>query len=103
MSGNKFTPTPFPSVRSLHPPTAQLSCTGKLCGYAPDVVQCTNVGDDGTGSQWKCDADLPSGIKFGNLEVVCEGWARAGDTNVLAGKYQLLHIQHTHSVHIAEG
>lgn len=64
---------------------AQLSCQGKLCSYAPKVVQCTNTGNDGTGPQWRCEADLPSGIGFGELEVVCEGWRAAGDSDVLAG------------------
>lgn len=39
--------------------------------------------------QWKCEAELPSSLAFGPLEVVCEGWSRAGDTNVLAGSCAL--------------
>ena len=62
------------------------------------------MGDDGAGSiQWKvspslssvresrdadkrqCDADLPDGMRFGRVEVSCEGWTRAGDPNILQG------------------
>ncbi|KAL1408511.1 OPT superfamily [Vanrija albida] len=70
-------------------PEPQLTCVAGPCKYAPDVVQCVNTGDDGTGPQWKCEADLAEGVRFGPLEVVCEGWARAGDTNVLAGSCSL--------------
>jgi hypothetical protein len=34
----------------------------------------------------KCDADLPEGMRFGKIDVSCEGWTRAGDSNVLQGK-----------------
>ncbi|RSH90091.1 hypothetical protein EHS25_001424 [Saitozyma podzolica] len=36
-------------------PIPQLQCIGKACEvYQPDAVQCTNMGDDGTGNmQWK--------------------------------------------------
>lgn len=77
---------PSPSPLLTHR-SAQLQCTGSLCAYAPDTVQCANTGDDGAGGvQWRCEADLPQGIKFGDLDVVCEGWGKAGDSNVLAGK-----------------
>lgn len=62
---------------------------GKLCAYAPQVVQCRQTGHDGVSPQWACEADLPEGMRFGNLEVVCEGWSRPGDTNVLAGSCAL--------------
>lgn len=71
------------------------------------------MGDDGAGSvQWKvctpsfsahpwmiytvreadlcqCDADLPEGMRFGRVEVSCEGWTRSGDPNILQGKLTL--------------
>ncbi|WOO77906.1 Store-operated calcium entry-associated regulatory factor [Vanrija pseudolonga] len=93
----KHTKVPLSSIKALTfhagrkstarrtKPEPQLTCVAGPCRYAPDVVQCVNTGDDGTGPQWKCEADLVDGVKFGPLEVVCEGWSRAGDTNVLAG------------------
>lgn len=69
--------------------TAQLQCMGKLCAYAPQVVQCRQTGHDGLSPQWACEADLPEGLRFGALEVVCEGWSRPGDTDVLAGSCAL--------------
>ena len=57
-------------------PVPQLSCVGKACRYfQPEVVQCVPVGSDGAnGLEWKCEADLPSQFRFGNVEVSCEGW-----------------------------
>jgi len=59
-----------------HPPIPQLTCEGKLCRqYQPDVVQCVKVGEDGVGGlEWKCEAELPRGMRFGEIEVGCEGW-----------------------------
>jgi len=44
------------------------------------------MGDDGTGVQWRCEADLPRGVAFGELDVSCEGWRGPMDKNVLAGE-----------------
>ena len=83
--------------------TAQLTCVGKPCQvFEPEVVQCTNMGDDGLGNiQWRvswagryavcgvdeqCDTDLPSSLRLGKVEVSCEGWQAAGDKNVLQGE-----------------
>lgn len=39
-------------------PLAQLTCVGKPCQYfQPEVVQCSNMGDDGLGNvQWRVSA-----------------------------------------------
>ncbi|GAA5936677.1 hypothetical protein JCM1841_000222 [Sporobolomyces salmonicolor] len=67
------------------PPVPQLTCRGK-CSYQPDVVQCVKVGDDGAGGvEWKCEADLPRGVRFGEVEVGCEGWDGPDDPYVLRG------------------
>ncbi|GAA5902490.1 uncharacterized protein JCM6883_001424 [Sporobolomyces salmoneus] len=68
-----------------HPPVPQLTCEGKLCRqYQPSIVQCVKVGDDGVGGlEWKCEAELPKGIRFGKLEVGCEGWDGPDDPFVL--------------------
>ncbi|KAG0054608.1 Store-operated calcium entry-associated regulatory factor [Gryganskiella cystojenkinii] len=68
-------------------PVPQLSCVGgNACGdYEPDVVQCTNAGFDGSDVQWKCQADLPETIRFGELDVYCEGYSHPDDPYVLKG------------------
>ena len=84
-------------------PVPQLKCLGKACSlYTPDVVRCVNVGGEGTEVDWKvctlamhavpptqvtpqCEADLPEALRFGRVEVSCEGWSAAGDPFVLKG------------------
>jgi hypothetical protein len=38
----------------------------------------------------QCEADLPSALRFGKVEVSCEGWSRPGDPYVLKGLLTLL-------------
>ncbi|GAA5842132.1 hypothetical protein JCM11251_006534 [Rhodosporidiobolus azoricus] len=68
-------------------PIPQLNCKGKACRtYQPDVVQCVKVGEDGAGGiEWKCEADLPRGVRFGEVEVGCEGWDGPNDPYILRG------------------
>ncbi|KAM0789811.1 hypothetical protein ACM66B_006662 [Microbotryomycetes sp. NB124-2] len=68
-------------------PVPQLTCQGKLCKqYQPDVVQCQAVGEDGHGGlEWACRAELPRGMRFGSVEVGCEGWDGPDDPYVLKG------------------
>ncbi|KDE06331.1 hypothetical protein MVLG_03369 [Microbotryum lychnidis-dioicae p1A1 Lamole] len=68
-------------------PVPQLTCLGKECRrYEPDVVQCTAVGEDGAGGlEWSCTAELPSGVRFGTVEVGCEGWEGPDDPYILRG------------------
>ncbi|KAG2149088.1 DUF1183-domain-containing protein [Suillus bovinus] len=71
-------------------PIAQLVCLGKACGlYQPDVVRCNNIGGSGTDVDWKCEADLPSSLRFGRVEVSCEGWNGPGDPYVMKGSCSL--------------
>ncbi|KAI0325084.1 DUF1183-domain-containing protein [Cubamyces sp. BRFM 1775] len=79
------------------PPIAQLTCVGKPCRlYQPDGVRCVNIGGSGTEVDWKCEADLPDSLRFGKVEVSCEGWDRPGDPYVLKGscglEYRLVQI-----------
>ncbi|GAA6033446.1 hypothetical protein JCM8097_001398 [Rhodosporidiobolus ruineniae] len=69
------------------PPIPQLTCKGKACRqYQPDIVQCTKVGEDGVGGvEWKCEADLPRGVRFGGVQVGCEGWDGPDDPFILRG------------------
>ncbi|KAF8938110.1 hypothetical protein BGZ58_001557 [Dissophora ornata] len=83
-------------------PVPQLSCVGgNACGhYEPDVVQCTNAGFDGSDVQWKCQADLPQDLRFGELDVYCEGYNNPDDPYVLKGscglEYKLHYINVRH-------
>ncbi|KAF9186039.1 hypothetical protein BGZ51_002283 [Haplosporangium sp. Z 767] len=68
-------------------PVPQLNCVGgNACGdFEPEVVQCTNTGFDGSDVQWKCQADLPHNLRFGQLDVYCEGYNHPDDPYVLKG------------------
>jgi len=75
----------------------QLVCIGKPCRlYQPEVVRCVNLGGTGTEVDWKCEADLPDTLRFGRVEVSCEGWSTPGDPYVLKGscslEYRLVQI-----------
>ena len=35
----------------------------------------------------QCEADLPEKLRFGKIDVSCEGWAKAGDPYVLKGTH----------------
>lgn len=54
-------------------------------GLQLEVVQCTNAGFDGSDVQWKCQADLPDNLRFGQLDVFCEGYTYPDDPYVLKG------------------
>lgn len=43
----------------------------------------------------QCEADLPDTLRFGRVEVSCEGWSRPGDPYVLKGKYGSFFINST--------
>lgn len=67
----------------------QLQCQGHLCQYAPDTVQCKNMGTDGMDVQWSCEADLPTTLSFKDSDVNCEGWDWPNDPYVLVGSCTL--------------
>jgi len=78
-------------------PIPQLVCLGKPCSlYTPEAVRCTNLGGQGTEIDWKCEADLPATLRFGRVEVSCEGWSHPGDPYVLKGscglEYRLVQL-----------
>ncbi|KAF6757303.1 hypothetical protein DFP72DRAFT_892292 [Ephemerocybe angulata] len=75
----------------------QLNCVGSACKlYQPEAVRCVNTGGSGTDIDWKCEADLPEALRFGKVEVNCEGWSRPGDPYVLKGscalEYRLVQV-----------
>ncbi|PLW08765.1 hypothetical protein PCANC_08104 [Puccinia coronata f. sp. avenae] len=71
-------------------PVQQLSCSGPGCKlFRPDVIQCYNKGGSGTEIDWKCEADLPSKLRLGRVEVGCEGWSNSNDPYILKGSCAL--------------
>lgn len=78
-------------------PIPQLVCKGKPCDlYQPEVVRCVSIGGEGAEVDWKCEADLPESLRFGRVEVSCEGWSGPGDSHVLKGscglEYRLVQV-----------
>jgi hypothetical protein len=85
-------------------PIPQLVCDGDCRGYTPDVVRCTNAGGSGTEVDWECKAELPSYLRLGRVQVGCEGWSKAGDTNVLKGaSVSQLREVHTDDIRLSLG
>merc|ERR1711963_837321 len=69
-------------------PVPQLSCVGGSGagrGWEPQVVQCYNRGWDGRDVQWEFKADMEGTVRFGKVEVICEGYDYAEDDYILAG------------------
>ncbi|PWN33238.1 DUF1183-domain-containing protein, partial [Meira miltonrushii] len=66
-------------------PLPQLQCIGNskhICDtYGPDIVLCKNQGD----GAWKCEADLHHSVRFGTVDVSCEGWEGPHDDYVMRG------------------
>ncbi len=48
-------------------------------------VICRNQGFDGLNVIWKCESELPYGLKLGNFEILCEGFSGPSDDHSLAG------------------
>lgn len=67
------------------PAMPQLQCNGLYCSSKPTTVQCQNTGFDGIDVQWRCEAEMPNGVKFGLLDVSCEGYDYPDDPYVLVG------------------
>jgi len=75
----------------------QLSCIGKACNlYQPEAIRCTNAGGSGNNVDWKCETDLPSALRLGQVRVSCEGWSGPGDSYVSQGscglEYRLVEV-----------
>lgn len=73
-------------------PVPQINCIGGTArsnSHKVEIVQCTNMGFDGTDYNWKCDSQLPDTLKLGKLRVGCEGYDYKGDPFVLAGSCSL--------------
>ena len=69
-------------------PLPQLQCVGGSGaghGHEPSMVQCHNMGWDGQDVNWQCKAELDSRVKFGKMEVICEGYDYPEDESILRG------------------
>jgi len=75
----------FTRGRRSHP-IPQLKCVGGSGRWEkqPESVQCYNRGSDGREVQWECKADMDNGLKFGQLQVACEGYDYPGDPYILS-------------------
>ncbi|KIJ95779.1 hypothetical protein K443DRAFT_134330 [Laccaria amethystina LaAM-08-1] len=72
------------------PAIPRLVCRGKPCKlFQPEAVRCVSIGGAGVDVDWKCEADLPEALRFGKVEVSCEGWSKPGDPYVLKGSCSL--------------
>jgi len=65
-------------------PVPQLKCVGGSAqgAFNPQVVQCYNRGWDGVDVQWECKADMDNLYRFGEIEVVCEGYDYPDDAYI---------------------
>jgi len=65
----------------------QLACIGGSGRWEeqPGLVQCYNRGSDGRSIQWECKAEMDNSLRFGQVEVVCEGFDHPGDPYILVG------------------
>lgn len=68
-------------------PMPQLKCTGgsNKCDFLPATVECYNRGTDGKDVQWECSAILDKNLRFGKMQVTCEGYDHPDDEYVLSG------------------
>ena len=65
----------------------QLKCVGGSAAgkFTPKVVQCYNRGWDGQDVQWECKTDMDNDFRFGDINVICEGYDYPDDPYILAG------------------
>ncbi|KAK0623132.1 hypothetical protein B0T14DRAFT_581701 [Immersiella caudata] len=71
-------------------PIPQLKCVSspRLCRlYTIPTLRCTNQGSSYSSEdiEWACTAELPSTLKLGSTEVICEGYDSPDDPYVLKG------------------
>jgi len=71
-------------VRSQVP---TLVCLSGPCADAPKKVRCAVRGTErATGDpHWECTADLPVGVRFGSIDVSCEGFRYPSDEYITRG------------------
>jgi len=72
------------------PSIPQLKCISPraLCALAPiDTMRCVNQGSSYRAGdvEWACTANLPSTVRLGSTDVICEGYASSEDEYVLRG------------------
>ncbi|KAN0047839.1 hypothetical protein ACTA71_002226 [Dictyostelium dimigraforme] len=76
-------------------PIQQIECIGgtarKENRLYPQTIQCYNMGSNGMDVQWKCEANLDSTVKFGTIDVNCEGYAYPDDPYITADSCGVLY------------
>jgi len=85
----------FTASRRL-PSIPQIQCTGGSAqGHKePHTIRCVNVGH--SQPRWRCEADLDTDVKLGEVTVTCEGYAGPHDPYVLHGSCGLkYHLEYT--------
>jgi len=72
-------------------PVQQIKCVGECAQgqFTPSVVQCYNHGGDGRDVHWECKSDMDNSFRFGDIEVMCEGFDYPEDPHILAGSCAL--------------
>ena len=65
-------------------PVPKLTCVGGSGRWEeqPEMVQCFNRGTDG---RWECKAKMENSVRFGKVEVFCEGYNYPEDPYILLG------------------
>ncbi|KAK4455852.1 store-operated calcium entry-associated regulatory factor [Podospora aff. communis PSN243] len=79
-----------PTTHRRVSPIPQLKCISspRLCKlYTIPTMRCTNQGSSYSSEdiEWACTAELPSTLKLGSTEVICEGYDSPDDPYVLKG------------------
>ncbi|KAI0077055.1 hypothetical protein K474DRAFT_1662142 [Panus rudis PR-1116 ss-1] len=81
----------------------RMTCASDAChSYVPDIVYCINTGRHGLEVDWKCEADLPSNLRFGRVQIACKGWSRPSNPHVLEDtcrlQYTLVQLLFAHPI-----
>ncbi|KAK0646287.1 hypothetical protein B0T16DRAFT_458222 [Cercophora newfieldiana] len=79
-----------PTSHRRVPSIPQLKCISprRICAlYEIPTLRCTNQGHSYSEQdiEWACTASLPSTLKLGSTEVICEGYSSPDDPYVLRG------------------
>lgn len=58
-----------PELSCVPSPNVRKQTSGGCRQWTPEMVQCYNMGSDGTDAAWKCEASMPEGYSFSSVEV----------------------------------
>jgi len=65
----------------------QLKCVGRSaqCQFTPSVMQCYNRNGEGWDVQFECKGYMDNSFRFGEIEMMCEGFDYPEDHYIVAG------------------